>query len=157
MSNGSNIHQVDPYYLQALSEHRELHFAVDRIRRILEECPEIDASGQSIAELTRGIADLRDLLERHFLQEEEGGYLEEAIARSPQAAPQALVLHRQHGDLLGLANGMLAAAIPGESAPIVWMKLKADYLRFAKRLNAHEAAEDSLLQRAFNEDPGTAF
>jgi hypothetical protein len=54
------------------------------------------------------------------------------------------------------ATGSLSA-IPGELAPIVWMKLKADYRQFTKRLKAHEAAEDALLRRAFNEDPGTAF
>ncbi|MCE9606383.1 MAG: hemerythrin domain-containing protein [Planctomycetia bacterium] len=154
MNNGYHVHEVNPYYTQAVSEHRELHTAIERIHRILDETREVDASTARIAELTEFVSALRDRLARHFEQEENGGYLEEAIVRVPQIAPQAAILQRQHGEFLAAADEMLDHARAADAAPLVWANLKADYALFAKRLNAHEAAENSLLSRAFNEDSG---
>jgi len=154
MNNGYHVHEVNPYYAQARSEHRELHAAIERIHQVLDETREIDASIQRVSELTAHITALRDRLARHFEQEENGGYLEEAIVRMPQIAPQAAMLQKQHGEFLTAANDMLAHARSSDAAPHVWAALKADYLLFAKRLNAHEAAENALLSRAFNEDSG---
>jgi len=154
MSNGYHVHEVNPYYAQARSEHRELHSAIERIHQVLDETREIDASIQRISEVTALITALRDRLARHFEQEENGGYLEEAVMRVPQIAPQALILQRQHGEFLSAANAMLDHALSPDAAPSVWANLKADYITFAKKLNAHEAAENALLSRAFNEDSG---
>lgn len=153
MNNGYHIHEVNPYFAQARSEHRELHVAIERIHAVLEETRESDATSARIAEVTALIVALRDRLARHFEQEENGGYLEEAIVRVPQIAPQAAALQKQHGEFLAAANAMLDHARSGDTAPSVWSALKTDYVRFAKRLRAHEAAEDALLMRAFNENP----
>lgn len=152
-NNGYHVHEVNPYFAQAQSEHRELHGAIERIHNVLEETPESDATSARVAEVTALIVSLRDRLARHFEQEENGGYLEEAIVRVPQIAPQAALLQRQHGEFLAAANAMLDHARSEDAAPSVWSSLKVDYLRFAKRLRAHEAAEDALLMRAFNEVP----
>lgn len=151
MNNGYYVHEINPYYAQARSEHRELHAVIERIHRELENTREINASSERIAEVTTLIVDLRDRLARHFQQEENGGYLEEAIVRMPHTAPQAMALQRQHGEFLATANTMLDHARSTEAAPLVWSTLKTDYDLFAKRLNAHEAAENALLSRAFNE------
>ena len=153
MSNGYHVHEANPFYVQAVSEHRELHAAVDRIRRLLD-APLDDATRERAVDARHSLLVLRDQLARHFAQEEAGGYLEEAIVRLPQIAPQAKVLQRQHRDFLDRANAMLADAETGDSAANALLKLKADYVAFAKRLEAHEAAENVLLQRAFNEDLG---
>jgi iron-sulfur cluster repair protein YtfE (RIC family) len=154
MTNGYHVHEANPFYVQAVAEHRELHAAVERIHKLLTDRPDGDATPEHVAEATRDIRELRDKLAQHFAQEEEGGYLEEAVGRFPQVALQAETLQRQHGTLLKLANLMLADAETGDKAPAVWRKLQADYDPFAKRLHAHEAAENVLLQRAFNEDLG---
>jgi plasmid maintenance system antidote protein VapI len=151
MNNGYYVHEVNPYYSQARSEHRELHAAIERIHRELDVTREIDVSVGRITEVTGLIVDLRDRLARHFEREENGGYLEEAIVRVPHIAAQAMALQRQHGEFLATANVMLEHARSTDAAPQVWAALKADYDLFAKRLNAHEAAEDALLSRAFNE------
>ncbi|MCE9607011.1 MAG: hemerythrin domain-containing protein [Planctomycetia bacterium] len=154
MSNGHYVHEVNPYYLQARSEHRDLHAAIERIRSKLDGTCEVDASAASIAEIRLLITDLRDRLACHFRQEEKGGYLEEATIRLPQVAPQASALQRQHEELLAAANAMLYHAYSADAAPLVWSDLKADYTRFSKHVEAHEAAENALLSRAFNEDSG---
>jgi len=154
MNNGYKVHEVNPYYTQAQGEHRELHAAIERIHHVLDETREIDASSRQVAEVTALVTALRDRLARHFEREENGGYLEEAIVRVPQIAPQAIILQRQHGEFLTAANAMLDHARSTDAAPLVWANLKADYALFAKRLTAHEAAENALLSRAFNEDSG---
>jgi hypothetical protein len=154
MNNDYYVHETNPFYLQAVAEHRELHAAVERIRKLLVDRRDLDATPEHVAAATRDIRELRDKLARHFAQEEEGGYLEEAVGRFPAVAPQAATLQRQHAALLKLANLMLADAETGDKAPAVWRKLQADYDPFAKRINVHEAAENVLLQRAFNEDLG---
>lgn len=151
MNNGYYVHEINPYYAQARSEHRDLHAAIERIHHELAVTREVDASIERITEVTTLIVDLRDRLARHFQQEENGGYLEEAIVRVPQIAAQATTLQRQHGEFLATANTMLDHARSTEAAPLVWSALKTDYDLFAKRLNAHEAAENALLSRAFNE------
>lgn len=154
MNNGFHIHEINPYYLQAKSEHRDLHAAVERIHRELDDVREVDASIQQVSDVTRLVADLRDRLKRHFQQEEQGGYLEEAVVRVPQIAPQATLLQRQHEEFLKAADAMLEHANSNDPAPQIWAALKAGYLLFAKKLNAHEAAENALLGKAFNEDSG---
>ena len=155
MSNDFHVHEVNPFYVQAVGEHRDLHAAVDRIRHVLEGRAERDAATADVAAAKALILALRERLARHFAQEEEGGYLDEAVTRVPKMAPQARSLQRQHHEFLDLADAMLVDAGSDEATSVVWSKLKSDYVSFAKRLSAHEAAEDVLLQRAFNEDPGT--
>jgi len=104
MNNGYHVHEVNPYFTQAKSEHRELHAAIERIHQVLDETREVDALNQRVAEVTALITALCDRLARHFEQEENGGYLEEAIVRLPQIAPQAITLQRQHGEFLSAAN-----------------------------------------------------
>lgn len=154
MNGGYRIHEVNPYYTQARSEHKELHAAIERIHATLDATRDVDASVRSIEKATVLIAVLRDRLAQHFEQEEQGGYLEEAVVRVPQLASQALQLQRQHAEFLQAAGAMLEHARSTEAAPLVWANLKTDYVLFAKKLNAHEAAENALLARAFNEDTG---
>jgi hypothetical protein len=154
MNNGYHVHEMNPFYVQAVAEHRELHAAVEGIRKTLAAHDEHDVDDKYVKLVLCEIRCLRDKLDQHFAQEEEGGYLEEAVGRLPQVAPQADTLQRQHGALLKLANLMLADAEAGGDVAHVWRKLRTGYDAFAKRLHAHEAAENVLLQRAFNEDPG---
>ena len=154
MNNGNYVHEANPFYTQAVNEHRELHAAVQHIEETLHQCEPCEATAERLAEAKQLIVTLRDHLAHHFAQEEQGGYLEEAIIRVPQMSHQADMLQRQHAEFLRLANNMLADAQAGVPQPTAWRNLKADYLQFAKRLKAHEAAENALLQRAFNEDNG---
>jgi hypothetical protein len=154
MNNGYHVHEMNPFYVQAVAEHRELHAAVELIRKSLVARNEQEVDAKDVKLALCEIRCLRDKLDRHFAQEEEGGYLEEAVGRLPQVAPQADNLQRQHGALLKLANLMLADAEAEKDAAHAWRKLRTDYDAFAKRLHAHEAAENVLLQRAFNEDLG---
>lgn len=154
MNNIYHIHEANPFCVQAVAEHRVLHAAFEQIRAALKTCCAAEATQAAVDEATRRIQKLRDGLAEHFRQEEDGGYLEEAAARNPPLAPQAEALQAEHRVLLKMADALLADARRAEPPPAVWNRLNNDYQQFEQRLRAHEAAEEALLQRAFNEDLG---
>jgi hemerythrin len=146
-----DLHEVNPFFQHAVAEHRELHHAFEKVR---EHLSSKDTSQGRLAEAIRLLTELRDRLSQHFSQEENGGYLEEAITRLPRLEPQAAVLQRQHGEFLDAANQLLRDARRPISLAELWNGLRDGYSRLMKRLEAHEAAENKLLQTAFNEDMG---
>ena len=154
MNNGIHVHEINPYYVHALAEHRELHTAIERIRSLLNSDLTGDAAALKGIEATHAVLALRDHLRRHFTQEEAGGYLEEAVTRLPRIAPQASALQRQHRELLDAVERLLPnpdAVVSGKTALAT---MKDEFEIFVRRLLAHEAAENVLLEQAFNEAPG---
>ena len=154
MNGNYHTHERHPMFTQALHEHEHLHQAVDKIHAMLDKYAKHDITQGEVAEATGVVQSLYDQMRKHFEQEEEGGYLEEAITRVPTLAAQAAVLQQQHAELSQIAGQMLADAGSIGRPVDVWTRLKADYARFAKKLLGHEAAENKLLERAFNEDLG---
>lgn len=101
------------------------------------------------------IMQIRDKLALHFLQEEDGGYLEEAIGRLPSVARPAATLQREHGELLALIDAIVADARPIADPQPAWKYLAQEFERFCKCLLSHETAENALRSRAFNVDLST--
>ncbi|MGC3971675.1 MAG: hemerythrin domain-containing protein [Pirellulales bacterium] len=155
MNNTYGVHEVNPFCVRAVAEHRMLHASFAGIRKLLAEH---EAAGNvdqtAFDEAVRRLAVLRDALAEHFRREEEGGYLEEAVGRKPALAHSADQLQEEHARLLVLAEELLADA--GEARPLAesWPRLLEKYRTFDASLSRHEAAEDNLLQAAFNEDLG---
>ena len=145
-------HEPHPFYVQALNEHARLHEAVEQLRQTLKTCAGEKPCEATLCDMRARLQDLRADLAQHFQQEEAGGYLEEAVTRVPQLTPQAQQLQRQHAEFLGLADTMIDDINCVETRPGAWTKLFDDFDLFAKKLLAHEQAENVLLGRAFNED-----
>lgn len=153
MNGVHHVHEQHPFFVQAMNDHEHLRRCVAEIHELLDRHRD-QVSCEAVTEATRLIVALRDDLRRHFEQEEEGGYLEEALTRVPSMAPQAAQLQKQHAEFLKIAEQMIADAQCGDRPEGIWTRLKGDYARFAKKLLAHEASENKLLERAFNEDMG---
>jgi hypothetical protein len=147
-------HGINPYLEQALAEHHELHRSVEEIISLLDNTAAANANGALAERAIYRIDSLAEKLQQHFAQEEEGGYLEEAIARLPSLAPQAAVLQRQHAEFTRVAAGLLSDAKAATTPAACWAALQTGFKAFSKKLLAHEAAENSLLQRAYNVDLG---
>lgn len=145
---------VNPFLEQALAEHHDLHRTVEEIGSLLDSVPASEAGAALAAQALRRVDDLRGKLRQHFAQEEEGGYLEEAIARLPSLAPQAAVLQKQHAEFMQLADRLVGDARAAATPADVWRVLHDGFKTYSKKLLAHEAAENSLLQRAYNVDLG---
>jgi hypothetical protein len=139
----------EPYLEQALAEHRQVHRAISELERRLA-CP---VEGDEAAQFEAAIAALRRLaalLREHFAREEEGGYLEEAVSCAPCIARQAVRLQRQHGQFVQLVDRILDRATRAKPCRKAWVQLAHDFGRLARRIDAHEAAENQILAKAFN-------
>jgi hypothetical protein len=101
------------------------------------------------AHLRSDLDALRDRLEWHFREEEQGGCLEEAVSRRPSLAAEVRRLEQEHPVLLNELRRVidrLAAKRPEEPLDAVKSELDA----FARRLREHEESEDRVLEKGLN-------
>ena len=138
--------RTDPVILgHILAQHRELHEQIVAAR-------EAFAAGPAAArEALRG---MREHLAAHFLQEEQGGFLEESITRLPRLAAAAAAAVREHPGLLAEVDGLIERlAVPDISASS-WDRAGRDFEEFCGHLLAHERNENAVVQEGYNEDLG---
>lgn len=147
----------DPCYMQALSEHRDLLAETCHLRALFQVCVQTRPDEKQTQEMTRRLQNLVDHLTRHFQQEQAGGYLEEATMRLPRIGLRAEALQRQHDELSDAANRLLKQLRHVDATTCDWARQAWEFDQFVQRLAAHEAAENALLQEAFNEDPGVEY
>lgn len=142
--NTPNDCQAFVVHLQ--DEHRRLDEAAHKVEELLasrlKNRPRLADTKDAANQLRR----LRERLNRHFQEEEEGGCIEEAVARCPTLSQDAFDLEREHRELLGELDQLIVAA--EREQPLA--KLDERYHVFVGRLRAHEAQENELVQRGFN-------
>jgi ABC-type transporter Mla subunit MlaD len=136
------------------AEHQELRRLLHALQPALGS--DHPWSRESARELQARLQDLETCLQRHFAQEESGGYLEEALALAPRFSAQASRLLAQHAELLGKLRQALEQAFAAVESPAAWQDLQFKTTTFIKELLAHEADENKIVQRAFNTDLGMA-
>jgi hypothetical protein len=140
------------YVSHVRAEHHRLNQMVVQIERELPLVEEEMVPWETHARAFReALTVLRDELAAHFLEEEQGGCLEEASCRCPSLAPEAERLLAEHPLLLGELDEVIAAVdaatvrrIPG---------LGDGFERFVKTLRRHEEDENRLLESAFGASP----
>ena len=134
-------------YLKHLqAEHHRLNLVVLKIRHQLAGFRQ---SGEAPATRDCLIDQLEDLLRQlqsHFKEEEEEeGFLEEALARCRSVRPDVQTLMDEHPQLAQalerLIVGLKSRTIDGETCQRLFES-------FAKKLKAHECIENTLLQFA---------
>ncbi len=89
---------------------------------------------------------MRNELDRHFNEEEQGGCIEEAVCRCPSLSQDATRVEQQHPGLLEQLDNIISRT---RTVPCVIADIEHDVADFASQLMAHEAAESRILQRAF--------
>ena len=90
----------------------------------------------------------RQMLEQHFREEEQGGCLEEAVARSPYLGEECQRLEKEHPALLHRYDAILHRARMPFAGNLAFLE---EFREFVTLLVAHEAAEDRVLQHGFQE------
>lgn len=141
----------NPFFERAWHEHRELNRSIHELEQCFALAP-LEATPQSCREAAAQLQRLRDHLAAHFAQEEEGGYLEEALSRVPRFGPQAAVLERQHAPLLARLDALVQRVCQTQQAIEGWPQLAADFRGFVQSLLEHEIAENRIVQAACNRD-----
>ena len=146
------IDRPDPAIMgHLLAQHRELH---DLLVEARDAFAATNHATAAVAAAHHRLTSLRKHLVRHFSQEEEGGFLEESLARMPRLAAAAREVLAEHPDLLGELDGLLETLTARDIDGGVWRQAGHDFEVFASHLLAHERNENAVVQQGYNEDLG---
>ena len=137
---------------QVRTEHRELHQRVKQIRDRLAALTIPRVSAIASAELRQALVALHEYVGHHFSQEENGGWLEEAVVRLPRLAHELTVLEGQHDPLLRRLNQLIDETPTGESSLSAWKHTADNFDVFVHDLFAHEAHEEKIMQTGLNQE-----
>ena len=155
-----SLDRADPVILgHILQEHRELHALLRSTREAVRQTLETPAARPKpvgCQRIAAALTNLRNHLQEHFQQEEEGGYLEESLARLPRLAAEATRVLAEHPGLLDEADRLIERTSRGDISGSGWATFCQDVDRFATRLLDHERRENSVVQQGYNEDLGLA-
>lgn len=148
----ASIDRADPVIMgHLLAQHRELHDLLVESRAAFAGFAE-----GATATARQRLNELRDHLARHFSQEEQGGYLEESLARMPRLSRAVRDVLAEHPALLGELDGLLERLAARDIGSEAWRQAGCDFEAFASHLLAHERNENAVLQEGYNEDLGLA-
>ena len=137
----------------ARAEHGELHQLLDAVRKQICGCLSHENKPDKQQNcLNKTMEQLRDHIETHFAHEENGGWLEEAVAQAPFLAHQLTLLERQHGPLREQANQLVTLAGKVKDDTGVAEMVKHEFEAFVGALVTHEAEEERILCKGLNED-----
>jgi hypothetical protein len=135
------------FFEQMKCEHGDLVGSLSRVRHML-------AAGQK-PEIAPTIRQFCDLIEAHFLHEEEGGYLCEAVRQTPAMAARAEALLREHAELLEQLHTIRQLA-ESPNPSDAWLEdLGRAFEAFSRQLMVHEAREDDLLRECIEASPSS--
>jgi hypothetical protein len=149
----ASIDRSDPIILgHLLAEHRELFMRMQAVRTALADRQ--PPTARRFADLRAGLQELREHLRAHFAQEEQGGFMEESIARMPRLAPAAAAIMRQHPALLAELDALIERLSGGDISAEAWARAGHDFDHFSATMTAHERSENAVVQEGYNEDLG---
>lgn len=149
----ASIDRSDPVILgHVLAEHRDLFHLLLSVRSALANAGPPTPDRRS--EVLDSMHHLRDHLADHFAKEEQGGFLEEAVARIPRLSAAVQSILGQHPLLLANLDRVIEdlEASPADSG--AWARANHDFEAFSARMTAHERSENAVVQSGYNEDLG---
>lgn len=139
--------ESNPYFEIAALTHRHLHEKVVHLRETLDDIASAKSPKRPHPEVLEELRKFRDELLEHFAQEEEGGYMEEAVSLLPRLGPSARALELQHPPLAAEIHKIVSAAENLRPGVDHWKGVARDFAAFAKTMLTHEAAENALLEQ----------
>jgi hemerythrin-like domain-containing protein len=136
-------------------EHAVVEELADQIGARIAAVPRAGL-GPWIAETAAHLGDFHVHLRRHFDLEQEGGYLEAVIDRSPALTPDVDRLRHEHDEIDRLLTSIhqdLTAATDQDRIIVEDCCCRVQNL--LRYLRDHEEREDLMVVSAFNSDLGT--
>jgi hypothetical protein len=151
----SSIDRADPVILgHLLAQHRELHGLVSAVHDGFDRLAADPAASGQAATLRQPLQALRDYLDSHFHQEEQGGFIEESLARMPRLAAAAKAVLAEHPRLLGELDRLITSLPGADVSRLQRADLETGFDRFCHDLITHERSENAVVQEGYNEDLG---
>jgi len=149
----ASIDRSDPVILShVLAEHRDLFHLLLSVRSALAAAGPPTPERRS--DVLESMHHLRDHLADHFAQEEQGGFLEEAITRVPRLSAAVRSILGQHPGLLADLDRLIGDLGSSADHPEAWGRASRDFEAFSARMTAHERSENAVVQSGYNEDLG---
>jgi iron-sulfur cluster repair protein YtfE (RIC family) len=130
-------------------EHRRLEHLIQRALATIPGWEEGDAP-QWMPRTAEGLMAIRNELVHHFHNEEQGGCLEEAVARKPQLSCEVQRIESQHEELLERLDeliGRCESACRASSAQAQATEL--EFRQLVRELREHEVLEVRVMQQGF--------
>jgi len=147
MKNGDNKFA---YVDHMLTEHRRLDQLVRRTTSALPSWEEMDAQDW-LPRMTNGLVAIRTELAHHFHDEEQGGCLEEAVARCPQLSAQVQKIEGQHEEILTRLNELIdRCQCAGKLTPQQSLAIEQELRQIVGELRVHESLENRIMQQGFS-------
>jgi len=138
------------YVDHMLSEHQRLEQLIRRTLSALPSWEELD-SQEWLPRMTNGLVAIRTELAHHFRDEEQGGCLEEAVARCPQLSTEVERIEGQHEEiLLRLSELVDRCQCAGKLTPQQLFALEQELRQNVRDLQVHEALENRIMQQGFS-------
>ncbi len=144
-----NFEDYRGYVTHLRQEHRRLADCLHRIEQqwlLLDRHPDPAAYMKQISDSLRA---LRAELAHHFVEEETGGCLEEAVTHQPSLSHEVTRLEHEHPALLAQMDRLIEKLeLPNRPAG-VRREIETEFQAFTQSLLAHEAAEDRVVEQSF--------
>lgn len=142
------VSEAPQQLLQVLSdEHEEVQTEIAEVKQFWSEVNQLGIRPK-YEEMGFRISHLRNLLEKHFAFEEQGGNLESAVAATKCDSSKAKQLMQDHVEFLKSLDKFIARLECCESAYTCWQEVKSEFDEFLKRLEKHEAEETAIVRQA---------
>jgi hypothetical protein len=107
--------------------------------------------------LAERLLKLHDELVLHFREEEDSGFFDSLATEFPHLTRRLDDLEAEHAWMLREARDIVSSCMSfAEAGPGIGQELSDRTLHLLSRLEAHEQAENELIQRAYAEDLGAA-
>ncbi len=149
-----NIDDCRPYVEHLQEEHRRLDRVVREVQATLAESI---PSQRGTQEIVQRLSSLRDELDRHYTEEEQGGCLEEAECRCPSVAPEVQRVEGEHDALRQEMDRLVTMARTLQGLAPDLVELAQQFDLFAARLKKHEAAENRIIVYGFGAEAMDEF
>ncbi len=137
------------------ADHERMMKMVQEIRAIIAAATPDERTPQWRLALLQMLRDLANELVEHFHLEEEGGFMSAVLSRKPQNAPIVQRLQREHAEITRRLNKVVMdveAVRQGNESGVLDIRRRTTAV--LSLLDAHEAAEESLIQETYLQDEG---
>lgn len=146
---------VNAAFLQEIKEdNRELRNLLAEARQAFVESHGTRPTARHVGDF---LGELRDQLALHFSLEEAYGYFDEAVNVAPRLSDEAAALRDEHVELFRaicelaeLAEGLLYGDVPN----LTVAQIAREFGEFHERFQDHEARENELILKSFDDDIG---
>lgn len=137
---------------QVLEEHRLIHFHLDQIAKAIQDLDPSSVDEERFLTLAARIDSLRDRVEEHFKEEENGGLYQGIVDAMPQVESDVMRLMAQHERMLESLDA--ARTLARRRRPDDAATLRSELESVLRMMRDHEDEEETLIGQAIRKEPG---